>query len=413
MTVIDDCEAARTRRVAAEFVFTAPPPGFIDDPYPTYAALRCHDPVHAMGPGQWLLTRHDDVSALYREGSASSDKQREFGPKFGVGTPIYEHHTSSLVFNDAPLHTRVRRLMLGAVNQRAVARMETGLERLVDGLLERMAGLDRPDLISDFAARIPLEVIGNLLDVPQGERAPLQEWSLAILSALEPTPGAQRLERANAAVSEFLAYLRGLVAQRRRAPGDPQVDVLTRLIQGEQGGERLTEGELLHNCIFLLNAGHETTTNLIGNGVHALMGQRSQWQRWAAEPGLAPLAVEELLRYESPLQLNNRMLTAPMLLRGRELAAGDFITLGVGAANRDPEAFDQPDRLDIARKPNPHVAFGHGAHACLGMSVARLEGRLALSALVTRFPRLELRGEPQRDRRLRFRGFRSLPVSLG
>jgi hypothetical protein len=220
------------------------------------------------------------------------------------------------------------------------------------------------------------------------------------------------LARGNAAVSDFLAYLRGLVAHRRAHPGDPEVDVLTRLIQGEVGGERLTETELLHNCIFLLNAGHETTSNLIGNGLHALLTHRDQFERLRSEPGLIDSAVEELLRYESPLQLNNRVLTDAVALRDRTLPAGDFVTLGVGAANRDPAQFPDPDRLDIARKPNLQLAFGHGAHACAGMNVARLEARIAIPALIARHPKLALRGAPERDLRVRFRGFRHLPVVL-
>jgi cytochrome P450 len=395
----------------AAFTLADPPPGFIDDPYPFYAALRARDPVHAIGPQQWLLTRHDDVSALYRHAGASSDKQREFGPKFGVGTPLHEHHTTSLVFSDPPLHTRVRRLMMGALNQRAITRMEAGVAALVDGLLDALQDRAQADLIEDFAAQIPVEVIGNLLGVPRDERGPLRGWSLAILSALEPVPGAEVLARGHAAVSDFLAYLRALVAHRRTHPGDPEVDVLTRLM-GEYEGERLSETELLHNCIFMLNAGHETTTNLIGNGLHALLAQRSQLERLQREPGLINSAVEELLRFESPLQLNNRLLTEPIALSTRTLPAGDFVTLGIGAANRDPAQFADPDRLDIARKPNLHVAFGHGAHACAGMNVARLEARIAIGALVARFPRLDAAGAAQRDRRVRFRGFTRLPVRL-
>jgi hypothetical protein len=394
------------------FTLADPPPGFIDDPYPWYLQLRAHDPVHRIGDQQWLLTRYDDVSLLYRSAAASSDKQREFTPKFGAGTPLHEHHTTSLVFSDPPLHTRVRRLMMGALNQRAITRMEPGVVALVNGLLEALAGRTQADLVEDFAAQIPVEVIGNLLDVPRDERAPLRAWSLAILSALEPVPSPEVLARGNAAVSDFLAYLRKLVAARRRHPGDPEADVLTRLIQGEHDGERLTVTELLHNCIFLLNAGHETTTNLIGNGMHALLTHRDQLERLQREPALLGTAIEELLRFESPLQLNNRLLTSPVAFSERELPAGAFVTLGVGAANRDPAQFESPDSLDIARKPNLHVAFGHGTHACAGMNVARLEARIAIGALVRRFPRIDLASPPRRDRRVRFRGFVTLPVRL-
>jgi hypothetical protein len=394
----------------ASFTLTAPPAGFVDDPYPWYAGLRARSPVHPLAPGAWLLTRYDDVAAIYRSPAASSDKKREFAPKFG-DSPLFEHHTTSLVFSDPPRHTRVRRLLMGALDQRAIRRMEAGVATLVESLLDRLESRPAPDLIDDFAAQIPVEVIGNLLDVPRDERAPLRGWSLAILSALEPAPGEALLATGNAAVREFLAYLRGLVAERRAHPGDPQVDVLTRLIQGEHDGERLSETELLHNCIFLLNAGHETTTNLIGNGVHALLTHRDQWERLVREPALIDSAVEELLRFESPLQLNNRQLTADVALPDRTLAAGDFVTLGVGAANRDPAQFADPDRLDIARKPNLHLAFGHGAHACAGMNVARLEARIAIGRLAARLPSLALAGAAERDPRVRFRGFRRVPLT--
>ena len=396
----------------AGFSLAGAPPAFIDDPYPFYDALRAHSPVHPLAPGQWLLTRHDDVAAVYRAPQAKSDKRREFAPKFGPGTPLYEHHTTSLVFNDAPLHTRVRRLLLGALNQRAITRMEAGVAALVQRLLDQLADQPAPDLIAHFAAEIPVEVIGNLLDVPQADRAPLRGWSLAILSALEPAPSPEVLARGHAAVTAFCDQLRSLVAHRRAHPGDPQADVLTRLIQGETDGEQLSEAELLHNCIFLLNAGHETTTNLIGNGVHAMLTQRAAWDQLVAEPGLIHTAVEELLRFESPLQLNNRQLDAPLVLGDVALAAGDFLTLGVGAANHDPAQFHQPAVLDLARKPNHHLAFGHGAHACAGLNVARLETRIALGALAQRYPRLALAGPPVRDRRVRFRGFAALPIAL-
>jgi cytochrome P450 len=279
-------------------------------------------------------------------------------------------------------------------------------------LLDELADNRKPDLIDDFAARIPVEVIGNLLKVPRAQRGPLRGWSLAILSALEPKPSPEILDRGNRAVSEFLEYLRGLVAERRVQPGDVESDVLTRLIQGEVDGERLSEIELLHNCIFLLNAGHETTTNVIGNGMHALLTHRDQLERLRADPTLIASAVEELLRFESPLQINNRVTTGAMDIAGRAVPPGTFITLGVGAANRDPAQFPEPDRLDVARKPNRHVAFGQGDHACAGMNVARLEARIAIGGLIARCTQIDLAGAPERDRRIRFRGFRHVPVRL-
>jgi len=399
----------------AGFQLSSLPPGFYDDPYPVYRALREQDPVRVLDNGSVFLTRYDDVAAMYRNPTASSDKRREFGPKYG-DTPLFEHHTTSLVFNDAPLHTRVRKLLLGAVNQRAIARMEPGVVALVDTLLEDMARRSQAkgevDLIEDFAAAIPVEVIGNLLSFPREDRGPLRGWSLAILAALEPVPTPAMLEAGNRAVTDFLDALRKLVAHRRAQPLDPQEDVLTRLIQGEVDGERLSELELLHNCIFLLNAGHETTTNLIGNGLDALMRYPNELRRLREEPSLLAPAIEEMLRYESPLQFNNRMLREPTRIGDREFAAGTFVTLCIGAANRDPSQFDDPERFDVARKPNRHVGFGHGDHACAGMNVARMEARIAVGRLLARFPVLERAGAPRRDRRVRFRGFQSLPVRV-
>lgn len=396
--------------LAREFDLARAPADFIDDPYRYFAALRAHDPIHAM-PGSVLLTRYDDILAVYRDARASSDKKVEFKPKLG-DSPLYEHHTTSLVFNDPPLHTRVRRIIMGALNQKAIARMEADVVRLVDMLLERMAVEREMNFIDAFAAEIPIEVIGNLLGVPKSDRGPLRGWSVAILSGLEPALTPEMLERGNRAVTEFLNCLKILVAERRRKPGNYDTDVLTRLIQGEKDGERLTETELYHQCIFMLNAGHETTTNLIGNGMWLLLTHPQAMAQLRANPALAPSAVEEMLRYEGPIQLNNRRLTAAMELGGQTLAEGTSITIAIGGANRDPAQFPDPDTFDVARKPNRHLAFGQGDHACSGMNVARMEGRVAFSRLLARFPKIELVGEPERDRRIRFRGFRKLPVRV-
>ena len=405
---------ADAAELAKRFDLAALPPAFYEDPYPTYRALRARAPVKRLPDGSVFLTRWADLDRVYRDTRTFlSDKTVEFAPKFGVGTPLYEHHTTSLVFNDPPLHTRVRRLIMGALTPRAIAGMEPALTRLVDGLLDRMqARGPRADLIEDYAAAIPVEVIGNLLGVPHEERGPLREWSLAILGALEPVLSPEAEARGNRAVAAFLDYLRGLVARRRAAPGDPQTDVLTRLIQGEAGGERLTERELLHNCIFLLNAGHETTTNLIGNGLELLLRFPGERARLLAEPALIKPAVEEFLRYESSNQLGNRRLAAEAEIGGTTLPAGTYLHLCIGAANRDPAQFPDPERLDIARQPNRHLAFGAGAHQCAGLALARLEGQVAIARFLARFPRYAAEGRPVRGGRARFRGFLSLPVRL-
>lgn len=404
---------ADAKELAANFDLAKLTSEFYDDPYPTYRALRENEPVKRLPSGTMLLTRYDDLVTTYKNTkSFSSDKKREFAPKYG-DTPLYEHHTTSLVFNDPPAHTRVRRLIMGALSPRAIAGMEGDLIRLVDGLLDAIAAKGQCELIEDFAASIPIEVIGNLLDVPHDERAPLRECSLAILGALEPVVSTEVAARGNKAVTDFLVYLDTLVTRRRRKPGNPERDVLTRLIQGEDNGERLTEKELLHNCIFLLNAGHETTTNLIGNGLVALDRNPDQKQRLIDNPDMIKTAVEEILRYESSNQLGNRMTTEPVELGGVTLEAGTSITLCIGAANRDPAQFPDPERFDVARTPNRHLAFATGAHQCAGMALARLEGAIAISRFLARFPDYAVSGEPVRGGRVRFRGFLSVPCSIG
>jgi len=400
------------RELAATFDLEKLTPEFYANPYPTYRALREIDPVKRMPNGAYFLTRYDDLVAAYKNTKAfSSDKKKEFAPKYGASL-LYEHHTTSLVFNDPPAHTRVRRLIMGALSPRAIAGMEPDLIRLVDRLLDAIAAKGKVDLIDDFAAAIPIEVIGNLLDVPEDEREPLRDWSLAILGALEPVVSPEVFARGNKAVKDFLAYLDGLVARRRARPGNPDRDVLTRLIQGEDNGERLTEKELLHNCIFLLNAGHETTTNLIGNGLVALSGNPAQKKRLVANPDSIKTAVEEILRFESSNQLGNRITTEQVEFGGITMPAGTLLTLCIGAANRDPEQFPDPETFDVGRTPNRHLAFGTGAHQCAGMALARLEGAIAISRFLARFPDYALNGPPVRGGRARFRGFLSVSCSV-
>ena len=396
------------RELTASFDLERLTPEFYLNPYPTYRALRESEPVKRMPNGSYFLTRYDDLVTAYKNKLFSSDKKREFLPKYGDSL-LYEHHTTSLVFNDPPAHTRVRRLIMGALSPRAIAEMEGYLIALVDRLLDAIEAKGTFELIGDFASAIPVEVIGNLLDVPHDEREPLRDWSLAILGALEPVIGPEAFARGNRAVEDFLAYLETLVARRREKPGNPERDVLTRLIQGEANGERLTAKELLHNCIFLLNAGHETTTNLIGNGLVALSEHPAEKRRLIQNPDLIKTAVEEILRYESSNQLGNRMTTERVELSGVMLEPGTPVTLCIGAANRDPKQFENPETFDVGRMPNRHLAFGTGAHQCAGMALARLEGEIAISRFLKRFPGYALNKVPVRGGRVRFRGFSSVP----
>ncbi|MFZ1385934.1 MAG: cytochrome P450 [Thiolinea sp.] len=384
---------------------------FYQAPYPFYHALRKLEPIKKMSDGSYLLTRYEDIQFVYKNPKLfSSDKQREFKPKYG-DSALYEHHTTSLVFNDPPLHTRVRKLIAGALHPKALDNLEPGLIQCVDGLLDKMQGKSQVDLIEDYAMHIPIEIIGNLLGVPHDEREPLRGWSLAILGALEPKISPEVFRHGNQAVLDFLLYLEDLIERRRAEPGDPEKDVLTRLMQGEEG-EALSHQELLHNCIFLLNAGHETTTNLIGNSLYALLEHPEQKQLLLEQPELINSAVEEFLRFESSNQLGNRISTTKTEISGVTLPAQTQITLCIGAANRDPERFPEPDKLDIQRSQNRHLAFGSGIHQCVGLNLARMEGRIAIGHFLKRYPNYRLAAPATRGGRARFRGFLNIPCHL-
>lgn len=387
-------------------------PGFLENPYPTYDALRRYEPVHRMADGSYILTRYEDVVAIYRDHARmSSDKRVEFKPKYG-DSPLYEHHTTSLVFRDAPFHTRVRGRIAGALTPRALGALEPRVVAVVDRLLERAAKAGGMDLIADYASALPIEVIGDLLGVPRDERGPLRGWSLAILGALEPVLSEAQFDQGCRAVAEFKSYLRDLVAHRRTHPSGEDGEILGNLIAPGADGQELTETELLHQCIFLLNAGHETTTNLIGNGVESLFRFPDEKARLDESPDLIRLAVEEFLRFESSNQLGNRRALTDVTIAGVAMPAGTQVTLCIGAANHDPSAFPNPERLDITRSPNRHLAFGAGIHACAGMSLARMEGRIAIGRLLARFPDIHESAPFIRGGRARFRGFLSLPVNF-
>ncbi len=402
--------AGEAQAFAERFDLAALDREFLDDPFPRYHALRRFAPMKRLPDGSVFLSRYADAALCYRDPRMSSDKKAEFGPKFGVGSPLYRHHTTSLVFNDPPLHTRVRKLLAAAFTPRAIANLQPRIEAVVDSLIARHVGEGRMDLVEDFAFRLPVEVICDMLGVPTGDRAPFRRYSLAILGALEPVAGPERQAAGNAAAAEFSAYLDELIAKRAKRPADDR-DILGTLVHGAVDGERLSHDELVQNCIFLLNAGHETTTNLVGNTVDALLRFPDQLARLKSDPGLIKGCIEEGLRFESSNQLGNRRLTADMELGGERLSSGTYIHIGIGAANRDPAQFPEPDRFVIDREPNRHLAFGSGVHMFLGAVLARLEGIIAIGRLISRLDGLARDGAYERGGRARFRGFNRYPIA--
>jgi cytochrome P450 len=391
--------------------FARLPAAFYADPYPVYARLRSEAPVYRCPDGSVLLTRYADCFQVYRNPALySSDKQQQFKPLFG-DSPLFDHHTTSLVFNDPPLHTQVRRAIGNALSARTIEPMEAPLIELVDRLLDSAQDKEHFDGIADFSGAIPVEVIGNLLQIPTPERAPLRRWSLAILGALEVGLTAEQFADGNTAVTEFVDYLEGFVEHRRKHLKRTDDDMMARLLRWEADGFRLDGATLYHQCIFILNAGHETTTNLIGNAILALLEHEDQLHALRQNSALIDTAVEEVLRYESPNQLGNRLTTETVRIGDMQIPADTVLTVCIGAANRDAQQFARPDNFDIARTPNEHLAFGGGVHTCAGLTVARLEGRIAIQRLFARFPRLHLDGEPVRNRRARFRGLARLPLA--
>lgn len=387
--------------------------GFIENPHPLLHRLRAEQPVFRNQDGSVYLTRCDDVRMVYQSRDMLSDKTEAFGEKFG-SCPLHTHHTTSLIFNDPPYHTVVRKLISGAFTPRKLAEFEPLIDGIVDRLLDRVEDLGQLDLIDDFAKVLPTEIISFMLGIPEQHRAQLRDYSLAILGALDPVVPAERLEAGNRAVEEFGAILNDLINFRRANPeGAGPGEVLDSLIFGEHDGRRLTQEELVQNCIFLLNAGHETTTSLVGNAVGLLLDHPEEHRRLLADPDLIAPAVEEVLRHDSPLQIGNRLAGEDISLpSGETLPKGTYIHTSIAAANRDPAQFEDPDRFDVARQPNRHIAFITGIHVCLGASLSRVEGRIAIGKLVQRFPNLSANGPRERVPLARFRGWQTLPVTI-
>jgi cytochrome P450 len=377
----------------------------VADPYPQYAALRDADPVHwSEKLRAWVLFRYDDVAAALRDDAHfSADRRR--APRGANGMPQAGTEIRT-VSSDPPDCFAVRAILNAALVPRVRA-IAPRIDAIVDELLADVARRREVDLVADFAYALPIRVIAELLDVPEGDRERFQQLSHTIARGMDRFYGSAD---ASGGLRELGAYFLGLVGERTDTPGD---DLVRRLIAAEHHGDRLSPLEVVATCTALVFGGHETTVNLIANGTLALLRHPAQLERLRAEPSLATTAVEELLRYDSPPQFISRVVAADVSLGEKTLRAGDTLLLGLGAANRDPAAFPDADALDLARTPNPHVGFGLGTHFCPGAQLSRLETRAAIPALVTRFPALRLAGEPSWRRTMILRGLERLPARVG
>jgi len=385
-------------------------PEFLADPYPTYHRLRAEDPVHQSPLGFWVLTRYDDVSAVLRDPRFIKEPLAALvAARFGAEVP--RGVGLSMLDRDPPDHTRLRGLVSKAFTPRVVDGLRSRIQQIVDELITRVQAAGSMDVIEEFAYPIPVNVICEMLGVPLADHERFKGWSLDIARGLDSIwlpPDSEVPRRSAASRHAINDYFRGLIAQRRASP---RGDLLSALIAAEEAGDKLNEEELLATCILLLIAGHETTVNLIGNGVLALLRNPGELERLRATPGLITNAVEELLRYDGPVQRTARVASAPATIGGRTIAKGEMVMPFIGAADRDPAQFRDPDRLDLTRGDNRHIAFGWGIHFCLGAPLARVEGQIALDTLVRRLPGLELvTHEPEYRQSLTLRGLKTLPV---
>lgn len=385
---------------------------FVANPYPVFAELRARGEVHWHPTlGMAIAVSHGACSAVLRN--------RRLGRIWTDARPLeqFTHfnllHRNSLLENEPPTHTRLRRLVSSAFGRGHVERMRPWVEqlahKLVTDLVERIDAEGRADLLEHVAGPLPVQVIAELLGVPESDRGLLQPWSNAIVKMYEYGLDEARQDAAERASAEFVAYMRELVEQRRRTPGDDLISDLVAVTDTD--GARLTEDELVATGVLLLMAGHEATVNLVGNGVLALLRNPDQWRRLLDDRSLLDTAVEELIRYDSPLQLFERTATADVEIAGYRIREGEKIAALLGAAAHDPAVFAEPERLDVGRFPNPHLGFGAGIHYCLGAPLARIEAQAALGALVERLPGLKLADEPVRRPEFVIRGLRTLPVT--
>jgi len=392
-----------------EVEFNPYDPAFNADPYPTYHRLRAEDPVHRTPMGFWILTRYDDVATVLRDARFGRKGFDELiRDRFGENS-----FDQAMLFRDPPDHTRLRALVNKAFTPRVIEEMRAKIQKTVDRLLDGVRDARAMDVITDLAYPLPVSVISEMLGVPAEDRDLFRGWSADIARSLDaitlPTEP-EVVERGNAARHALSSYFRALIAGRRRRP---QRDLLSDLIAAEEQGDKLSEEELMATILLLFVAGHETTVNLIGNGTLALLRNPDQLEALRRSPALIGGAIEELLRYDAPVQRTGRMPNTDVELGGKRIAKGDLVLSLIGAANRDPAHFAEPDRLDLARADNRHLAFGWGIHFCLGAPLARAEAQAAIGTIARRMPALAL-ATPTPDWReaSALRGLKTLPVTF-
>ena len=370
------------------------------NPYPTYERLRRKDPVHRMRlVDAWAITRHGDIDAMLRDSRRFSNGGREYG---------YVDYVSMLDM-DPPDHTRLRSLVVKAFTPRAVAELAPRIRQTCEELLDDVEGTTRFDLIKALAFPLPVIVIAEMLGVPPMDRDRFKNWSQDAALSVEPALDPGQVRRVQRAFGNLREYLNGLIERYQR---DPQDNMISALVAVEEAGDRLTREELLMTLMLLLVAGHETTRNLIGNGMLALLRHPDQLQRLRDHPELMDSAIHELLRYDAPVQLDSRVVQEDLEIGGKRIRKGQRVIGLIGAANRDPESFARPNTLDIGRDDRSHLSFGRGIHYCLGSSLAVLEGRIALAALLRRFSSIQLAAEPEHIDVVVLRGVRELWIDV-
>jgi unspecific monooxygenase len=403
---------------AFDLAFDPWDPAFVADPYPAYAELRAAGRVHYYEPtNQWLVAHHADVSALLRDRRLGRTYQHRFTHEdFGRTAPPPEHepfHTLNdhgMLDLEPPDHTRIRRLVSKAFTPRTVEQLRPYVTRLAGELVDRLVENGGGDLLTDVAEPLPVAVIAEMLGIPESDRAPLRPWSADICGMYELNPPEETARKAVRASVEFSDYLRELIAERRKQPGE---DLISGLIAAYEEGDRLTEQEMISTCVLLLNAGHEATVNATVNGWYALFRNPGQLAALRADHSLIPSAVEELMRYDTPLQLFERWVLDEIEIAGTTIPRGAEIAMLFGSANHDPEVFRDPGRLDITRRDNPHISFSAGIHYCIGAPLARIELAASMTALLQKAPGLRLTAEPKRKPNFVIRGLEGLSVEVG